>query len=34
LTAQIAKVKADARKSKLKWFGMGLVIGFIGGIFK
>lgn len=29
--AQIASVKADARKSKLKWFGLGFVAGFITG---
>lgn len=27
---QISKIKADARKSKLKWLGIGIVIGFIG----
>lgn len=29
--AQIASVKADARKSKMKWFGLGFVAGFITG---
>lgn len=28
--AQLAAVKAQCRKSKLKWFGAGVVIGFIG----
>ena len=28
---QIAAVKADATKSKLKWFKWGVVVGFIGG---
>lgn len=27
---QITKLKADARKSKLKWFGIGVIVGFIG----
>lgn len=27
---QVAKIKADARKSKLKWLGIGILIGFIG----
>jgi Tfp pilus assembly protein PilE len=30
-TIEIESVKAQARKSKLKWFGAGLVVGFIGG---
>jgi hypothetical protein len=30
-TAQVASVKADARKSKLKWFGIGFVVGFVAG---
>ena len=33
LKAQNAKTKADARKSKFKWFGAGYVAGFITGIF-
>ena len=28
--AQVALVKSQARKSKLKWFGAGVVVGFIG----
>ena len=32
--AEIANVKAQARKSRLKWFGAGLVTGFIGGLLK
>jgi hypothetical protein len=28
--AEIKKVKADARKSKLKWLGIGILIGFVG----
>lgn len=31
--AQIASVKADARKSKSKWFKVGVVVGFVGGLF-
>jgi len=31
--AEVASVKADARKSKLSWFKRGLVVGFIGGLF-
>lgn len=31
---EIAAVKAEARKSKLKWFGAGVIVGFIGGLFK
>lgn len=27
---QITKIKADARKSKLKWLGIGILIGFVG----
>lgn len=27
---ELTKVKADARKSKLKWFGAGVVVGFVG----
>jgi hypothetical protein len=27
---EVTKLKADARKSKLKWFGIGVVVGFIG----
>lgn len=29
--AQVADVKAKARKSKLKWFGIGFIAGLIGG---
>lgn len=29
--AEIAAVKSAARKSKLKWFGIGIVVGLIGG---
>jgi hypothetical protein len=29
--AQVASVKAQARKSKLKWFGVGFVLGVIAG---
>lgn len=29
--AQVSAVKAAARKSKLKWFGVGYVLGFISG---
>jgi len=32
--AEIANVKAQARRSRLKWFGAGVVVGFIGGILK
>ena len=28
--AQISQVKADARKSKARWFGLGVIVGFIG----
>ena len=31
--AQVASVKADANKSKVKWFKIGFVTGFIGGFF-
>lgn len=31
--AELASVKASARKSKLNWFKAGLVVGFVGGIF-
>ena len=31
--AQIASVKADETKSKVKWFKIGFVTGFIGGLF-
>ena len=30
-TAEITLVKAQARKSKLKWFGIGVIVGMIGG---
>jgi hypothetical protein len=33
-TAQVNLVKAQARKSKLRWFGAGVVVGFIGGLLK
>jgi hypothetical protein len=32
--AEIANVKAQARRSRLKWFGAGVVVGFIGGLLK
>ena len=28
--AELAKAKAEARKGKLKWFGLGVVTGFVG----
>ena len=31
-TDKIAVVKADARKSKLKWFKAGVVVGFVAGV--
>ena len=31
--AQVASVKADANKSKVKWFKIGFVTGFISGLF-
>ena len=31
-TAQVAAVKADARKSKVKWFKIGFVTGFLSGL--
>lgn len=33
-TDQINNVKAQARKSKLKWFLFGAISGFVGGMFK
>jgi uncharacterized membrane-anchored protein YhcB (DUF1043 family) len=32
--AEIANVKAQARKSRMKWFGVGYVAGFISGLLK
>lgn len=29
--AQVTTLKADARKNKLKWFGIGVIVGLIGG---
>ena len=31
-TTQIAAVKAEARKGKLKWFGIGFVTGYVSGL--
>lgn len=31
--AQVADVKAQAKKDEKKWFGRGVIVGFIGGIF-
>ena len=28
--AEVADIKAQARKSKLRWLGVGIIIGFIG----
>jgi hypothetical protein len=32
-TAQVAAIKADARKGKVIWFKRGFIVGFISGIF-
>lgn len=29
---QVTALKAEARKSKMKWFGAGVVVGFVGGV--
>jgi septal ring factor EnvC (AmiA/AmiB activator) len=31
LNGQITSLKSDARKSKAKWFGLGILIGLVGG---
>jgi hypothetical protein len=33
-TAEVTLVKAQARKSKLKWFGAGFIVGFVAGVVK
>lgn len=32
-TAQVASVKAEARKSKIKWFKIGFLTGFVSGLY-
>ena len=31
-TAQVAALKATARKSKFRWFGAGFIVGFVSGV--